>query len=859
MITLLLTTLFLSSQTYQRLEPGVWYLRITNPPGTGHKLCVRVYFNPNRPPWWGDVLYLARDGEYGEPPPKGRWINPGERSDWVDLGPHMSRSPLFSGSPCYLSPVFLGAMTAPSSDVLHIIVEIARGEDKRLARRIEIQDPHPTFIGYSTWLGRPPKLPTLGLLIPVDPSISERVYTLEEAAEQQLKWIESYGEHPGMPEKIHFICHQAQIAFENPTRLQRMQTEILRRLGYNNLTQYASDRRDIEAIEALGVKPIPAKIVGRGDLARVSDELKRSGLWDYVRFVNFGDEIELSLSMSPEEQDAAFVSYLRERSFDPLDFVRPEDEEAAKAVPPEERWRFVHLGGPLPPEKPKLFYEAAVFRYRLWTRELSRITEQARRCLPAGVQTGANYSPHLSVWPDVRKWIDMFRDGGMTMPWSEDWWWQVPEPTPQSYGFLLDALRHAADYYNSPFCFYTIPDPGETAEHFLRMNYFALGHQAKVIDHFCIYHQAFGTCDYIDFYMSKDTFRAIHRITGDVKRIDERLYQARMRPADVAILLSIASDVWDTEDLLADPQQKHDDRLYWAQLNVDNHERKAIWLALRHAQYPVDLITDEDIVDGMLDRYKVLYMVGQELLEDAVPNLVRWVQNGGVLVAEGGGGLLNQYRLPIKRMYELYGLREARLERPIRSIRPKSDLPGMKPLDTIYLSGELSETLERLPVLCYKHILIPSSEAQVVGRYDDGSAACIIHQVGKGRTLLLGGLMGLAYLCPAMIRRGGDLPENFPEDVRRFITWPLRRADVRRYVVTSDPLVEATLQEGPCGPIVTLISFRSKPVSVSVRLIGLPQATSVLSVRRGPLPIRRKEGIPEVELVVDQGDFLVVD
>ena len=397
MIALLLTTLIFSSQTYERLEPGVWYLRVTNPSGTGHKLCVRVYFNPNRPPWWGDVLFLARDGEYGETPSEDKWLNPGERSDWVDLGPHMSRSPLFSGSPCYLSPVFLGSMTVPRSDELHITVEIARGEDKRLVRRIEIHDPHPTFIGYSTWLGRPPRLPTLGLLIPVDPSISEEIYTLEEAAERQLRWIESYGEHPGMPEKIHFICHQAQVTFKNPTRLQKMQTEILIRLGYNNLTQYASDEEDVKAIEALGIKPIPAKIVSKGDLARVSDELKRSGLWDYVRFVNFGDEIELSLSMSPEEQDAAFVSYLRERGFDPLDFVRPEDEEAAKAVPPEERWRFVHLSGPLPPEKPKLFYEAAVFRYRLWTRELSRITEQAKRCFPPGIQTGANYSPHLSV------------------------------------------------------------------------------------------------------------------------------------------------------------------------------------------------------------------------------------------------------------------------------------------------------------------------------------------------------------------------------------------------------------------------------------------------------------------------------
>lgn len=863
MIGVLLIASFLcpsAAQDYPRLEPGVWHLRVTNPEDSERKLCVRVYFNPNRPPWYGDVFYLAQGGKREEPPPEDEWLNPGESSDWVDIGPHMSENPLFRGSPNYLSPVFLGAMTSPDSERLRMIVEIARGKERRPVRKIELDDPQPTFIGYWTWLGRPPKLPTLGLLIPVNPSKSERIYTLEEAAERQLEWIESYGKHPGQPEKILFISHQAQVAFKNPTPLQRMQVEIIKRLGYNNLTHYAADSEDIEVIRSLGLKPIPAKIVGKGDIPGSAERLKKAGVWEYVRIVNFGDEIELSLSASPEEQDRAFIAYLKERGFDPLDFVRPEDEDAARAVPPEERWRFVHLGGPLPIEKPKLFFEAAVFRYRLWAQEFARITEKAERLFPPGVLTGANYSPHLSVWPDVRKWIDMFRDRGMTMPWSEDWWWQVPEPSPQSYGLLLDALRHAADYHNAPFCFYTIPDPGETAEHFLRMNYFALGHQAKVIDHFCVYHQAFGTCDYVDFEMSRDTFRAIHRITGDVRKVDERLYHARMRPSEAAIMLSIASDVWNTEDLLSDPEGKRIDRLYWAQLNVDNHERKALWLALRHAQFPVDLITDEDVAEGrFLTRYKVIYLVGQEILEEAVPKLEEWVRRGGILVAEGGGGLLNQHRSPIRRMYELYGLKDAKLERPIRSIGPKSDLPRMKPLDHIRFEGEFAELLEGMPVLCYKQILIPTSDAGVAGRYDDGSVACLIRQVGEGQVLLIGALAGLAYLQPAMREMRGDLPESFPQDVRRFIVQPLRWAGVQRHVVVSDPLVEATLQEGDYGPIVTLISFRSEPVSVTVRLVGLPQVSRVISVRHGPLEVHRRDGVPEVSLPVDQGDFLVVE
>ena len=80
------------------------------------------------------------------------------------------------------------------------------------------------------------------------------------------------------------------------------------------------------------------------------------------------------------------------------------------------------------------------------------------------------------------------------------------------------------------------------------------------------------------------------------------------------------------------------------------------------------------------------------------------------------------------------------------------------------------------------------------------------------------------------------------------------------HVTTSDPLVEATLQEGPLGAVVTLISFRDEPLDdVTVRLPGLPDAKAVTSLRHGPLEVRREPNIPTVSLPVDIGDFLVVD
>jgi hypothetical protein len=843
------------AQPGRTVGPGVWFLRVTNPAGAGTRLCVRVYFNPNLDPWYGDTLYVANGPERESAPPASDWLAPGHTSDWIDIGQHMSRRPTFTGSRDYLAPVFVGAMTDPAQTGLNLRVELARGADRRLVRRIDASDPHPTLIGFSTWLGGAPTLPTLGLLVPASATSRERIRTLEEAAEQQLKWIKSFGPTPRPSSHVWFISHQAMVSFKNPTRLERMQTEIVRRLGYGSLVNYANDRDDIGTIRAMGATPLQTKVVALSDDIRAqADALKKAGVWDFVRLVNFGDEIDINLTATPEQQNAAFAADLQRRGFAALDFVRPDEETKATTLPEADRWKLVRLQGALPTSKPKLLFEAAVFRYRLWTREMADRTRQAVALFPPGVQTGANFSPHLSVWPNVRKWIDMFRDGGMTMPWSEDWWWQVPEASPQSYGYLLDALRHAADYHGAPSCFYAIPDNGETAEHLLRMNYYALAHQAKVIDHFAIYHQAFGTCDWIDFLESRDKFRAIHRILTDVGQIDEELSRARMRPADVAILMPIASDVWDTEDLLSDPKQDKANNLYHAQLNVDNHERKAVWLALRHAHYPVDLVTDEDVAEGKLSRYKVLYLVGQELLQEAVEPLRKWVADGGTLVASGGGGLLNQYREPLPAMRELYGLRSASLERPIRTLGPAADLPKMQPLDTVRVTASGIT----IPALCYKQHLTPDVSATVVGTYDDGAPAALERHVGSGRVLLYGTLPGLAYLKPAMERRQG-MPEAFPAVVRSLIVGPALAAGARRPVITSDPLVEATLQEGPEWAVVTLTSFRNRPQRrITVTLPGLVGANHVRSMRQGGLTVYTSDRVPRVTLPVDQGDILLV-
>lgn len=855
----LATPLPAADPSYDTVGPGVWLLRLTNPPGSGHALCVRVYFNPNHDPWHGSVWHVGKAGKVdgARPPDRAQWLAPGESTGWLDIGPDMCRRPTFGGSPLYLSPVFLGAHTDPDRpDRLRLTAELATGTPPRIVRRLTVDEPNPPLIGYSTWLGAGPKLPTLGLLIPVDPQKSTRIWTLEEAAEQQLRWAQARGPLPARPRQMIFWSHFSGITYQHPSRLSRLNTQIAQALGYNNLVSYAADAEDLAAMRAQGIEPQRAYGVHGAPGPDAVQSLRDKGLWPYIRQSNFGDEIDIKLSMPEDEQDRRFRAELQGRDFDPLDFVRPADEAAAKAVPADRQWQYVRLQGPLPVEKPQLLYEAAVFRYRLWTEELAAQTKAVAETCPPGTWTGANFSPHMSNWPDVRKWINPFRDGGMTMPWSEDWWWQLPEAGPQPIGFLLDALRLAASYHDLPIQFYCISDVGETPEHFVRMNFLAAAHGAKVLNHFAVYNQAFGTCDYVDFSASERMYPAIHRVIGDLAQVDERLFTARLRRAPAAILLSKANDVWDNEDLLSAEDQRKTNSLYYANYNADNHERKALWLALRHAQLPVDLITDDDLIDGRLAPYRVLYLVGAEIQAAAVPPLTRWVEKGGILFACGGAGLLDEYRRPLPAMRSLLGIESADLARPTRHLQPRQ-LPDLAPLGTVNVSlpGLPSVTF---PALAYRQVFTPA-DAQVIGRYADGTAAALHRQVGRGQVITIGSMPGLAYLRPAM-SDPGDLPTHYPADLRAFLAAPYTLAGVGPYVQTTEPLVEATLMTGPKGSLVPLINFTPTPLrQLRVTFPGLARFTTCRSLRHGPLKLHGNGKDRYVELPLDLADILVVD
>ncbi|MHB9106307.1 MAG: beta-galactosidase trimerization domain-containing protein [Armatimonadota bacterium] len=811
------------------------YIRFTNIRPDAAKVLVRMNVVPNYhrliPPgeekelgWAGKTVYVGTDG-IGDKMDAARYLAPGQSSPWVDVGQYMNPQGTRSWD-TYLSPVLCGALTNPQADGLYLVAEVAQGQGTQIVRRVEVKKPElpgqskerqfPWLLGYATWNGGQPFLPTLGLLVPVNPDINPRIYTLEEALRDQLDVIAEFPD------------------------VGRVATQFVFK---------TSDHPEVK--QALGYLGYPEGTVEG----------------------NLGDEIGLHLNMKEDELNRRFREYLKAKGINPLDVLLNTD--AAKGLTPEKQWELVTLPklGEKPEESPVmqnpvLFYEQANFKYDMWYEELAAGRKEIEAKNPGKkVVTGANFSPHMNVWPDVRQWVDPFKAGAMTMTWTEDWWWQLPECSPQVYGFLLDGLRLGGSYRNIPMQYYIMPFKGQSNDNLRRQHGLAYAHGAKIINHFITQNQAMITWDYVDQTESPRTYQAIHDMIRDTGAVEHRLYPAMPKKAEIAILLSRAADTWDTADLGGAGH------LYGAKYNVNNDERKALWMALRHAQYPVDLITDEDVAEGKLAGYKVLYVVGAEMLSSAVKPLADWVRAGGIVYATGGGGLLDEYHRDNTALYDVYGLQGHQLIRAERGIRPRRSLPAMKPLDTVTVKApEAGLAVVELPALCYRDALVPGNGAKVIATYKDGSPALTYRTLGKGGAYYVGALAGLAYLTPAMTPSSDVLPTEFPAALRALIALPVAQARVTVPVTTNHPLVEAQYLTGPNGAVVTLTNWTAQPIDkLIVRFPGVPVKV-VQSLRvagyfkghlheqaAGKLPVQVVDGVPQVELRLEVTDYLLVD
>ncbi|MCS6900483.1 MAG: beta-galactosidase trimerization domain-containing protein, partial [Myxococcales bacterium] len=482
--------------------------------------------------------------------------------------------------------------------------------------------------------------------------------------------------------------------------------------------------------------------------------------------------------------DEEFRAFLKERKIRPeeVDPTSRGDFAAIRYAPPDN-----------PMQSPGMHLYTTLFRHAYGLRMMRERTEIVRKFLPHAL-IGANFSPHHGplYLGSVHQWVHSFRQGVLTLPWDEDYAWSVPIGSPQASSIAIDLLRSAIRKQpNAPIQHYVMAHaPGTNPRAWRRQFYAAVAHGVRIFNLFDLVPLAGAPTE--NYVNDPAMFQAVRNALHELGSFEDLLQEAHRHPTAAALWFSEIGDVWNDHD------------------PPFGAELRSLYLGLSHQHLPLDIVVEEDAFDKTIDVYRQIFLVDRHVSQRAARALARWVERGGTLVVSAGAGFRDELDRPAKVLEKLVGAEELKLEVDTSLALEKQDLPWAPVLGRVLLKNQAVD------IVGARWHLRHNKDTSVELRFEDGEPALLRRRVGKGEVIALAFLPGLSYLRPALPLRPVDrgsredtLAHLLPTGVSPAIASLLESlsSGLERAAVTSSPLIEAALLEGPSGWLVPVIDW----------------------------------------------------
>ena len=574
-----------------------------------------------------------------------------------------------------------------------------------------------------------------------------------------------------------------------------------------------------------------------------------------IAVVSLGDEISLP-NPGGEAAHEDFRQWLKSRGMKPSDILPAAGGDWTQVVyNPDPKTQAA---------QPATYYWSMRYRYDHGIRAIKQRTDILRQHLP-NAAVGANYSPHYPsehmFLGEVFKWVTVFREGGMTLPWSEDYIWQVPIATPQmnqlNFALFRAALRDKPD---GKIMYYVMPHmPNNTPNQWRRLFYGSLAGGMKMVNlfEFRPVHVAY-TENHVDH---PEMYRMVLGSFRELGLFEEIVQDGQVRPAQAALWFSETGDIWG-----------------------DSHGsfaagKRTLYTAIVHQQIPLDIVVEQDALDGTLDQYRALYLTDAHVSRAASQKIAAWVNQGGRLLATAGAGMYDELNQPNAVLRELLGIEPTGLDEPddSRVIMAKQDLPFARVIDRAsvvpdrltLVSPQASWPQAETPVIGVRS-RFQTRDAQVIYAFADGSPAVASKPVGQGWVAYCGFLPGLSYYHPAIPLRPVDrgatdesmihfLPTDFDPIATAIIQSPVAPLFAQRPVVCSQPLVESAVIHSPHGVAIPLINWTPDPIVGLQVHVSIPAPTGRVSLASGrPVRVEKTDTGRRFILDLDVADALIL-
>jgi hypothetical protein len=301
-------------------------------------------------------------------------------------------------------------------------------------------------------------------------------------------------------------------------------------------------------------------------------------------------------------------------------------------------------------------------------------------------------------------------------------------------------------------------------------------------------------------------------------------------------------------------------------------DTKWIYLALRQAGIPVDVLSEQQLIEGKASDYKVLYVVGANLHHKAAEKLRDWVRGGGVLWTNIGGLARDEANEPAPEMNAMLGLGKRNVEvwseyagSGAVTIAPidEKEVPAFAPIKMA--DGTTSPDL-RAVIAREALDVSDAANTKVLASFADGRPAFVRHQYGKGAAYVVGTYPGAVYSRKAR-QDDYDMLRDYDPLLRNLIAKPALDAEVYRPVVPAVGTVEAVMLAKDDKRSIALINWTFKSPKTLVPLenlrIALPDVGDFKTVRSLQTGVLKVEGTGKSRSVIlpklNEIDLLVLE
>jgi hypothetical protein len=418
--------------------------------------------------------------------------------------------------------------------------------------------------------------------------------------------------------------------------------------------------------------------------------------------------------------------------------------------------------------------------------------------------------------------IDIFEFGklkGVTLGFNEDWIGLGSPQLPLEINTLLMDWSRAAARPDEPLMGCYITRDADRAAVKLR-TFACLARNAKVFD-FYYYGPTYTHFD--PWSDNSSMVQGVGELLRDIGQVDDLLWEARPPNAEVAILYSKSWPVWKEDD-------------------TEQVEQTMAYVALLHAGIPVDIVSDEQVVDGWLDKgkYKALYVVNESIPAAAMAAIEKWVEGGGHLWAGGWAGMRDEYNTPTDAWNTMLGVKQRSWQ----------------------VTGETKRLGEVLQPADWTRPAFSRVMTTAVAAIDTPTPGSLVKH-GRGLVAVASKTVGKEYRDSARIVKGKlGQAVLFADDRKRGVyTEFASAAGVRRPATTSvDQLLTWPLWTKDKG-VLLLANYTGQPrPGVEVTFDSPVPVHKLRSIRRGELTFTNEGGQIRTTLPVeDVTDILIVE